>query len=125
MTLPTPAPTVFGIPNCDSVRKGRAWLAAQGIAHTFHDLRRQGLDPAELARWSAAVGWQRLLNRQGQTWRALDEASRSQSADEAGALALLASHPTLIKRPVIRWADGRITVGVDEAAWADHARRGR
>lgn len=108
---------VHGIPNCDSVRKARAWLAARGIEHRFHDFRKDGLAPAQLDRWIAAVGWDRVLNRKGTTWRRLDDAARAAVVDAASARAAMLAQPSLVKRPVIEWDDGRLTVGLDPAHW--------
>jgi Spx/MgsR family transcriptional regulator len=108
-----PLPVLHGIPNCDSVRKARAWFDTQGIAYTFHDLRRQGVPTGALSGWCQQQGWQTLLNRKGTSWRALDEACRTGVVDEASACALMASQPALIKRPVITWPDGQVSVGLD------------
>lgn len=116
-TSPRPT-TVFGIPNCDTVKKARAWLQAQGVDHSFHDFKKQGVPPEALDRWLASAGWEVLVNRKGTTWRGLDEALRAGVTDAASARALLLAHASVIKRPVVEWADGRITVGFDPAAWA-------
>ena len=110
--------TLYGIPNCDTVKKARTWLTDRGVAHTFHDFKRQGVPEAELDRWLAAVGWDKLVNRKGNTWRGLDDATRQTVVDGASARAVLLSHASVIKRPVVAWADGRITVGFDAADWA-------
>ena len=91
--------TVYGIKNCDTCRKALKWLSAEGIEHTFHDFRVDGLDPADVSRWAAAAGWEKLLNRRGTTWRNLPDADRD-GVDAAKAEALMAGNPTLIKRPV-------------------------
>lgn len=96
---------LYGIPNCDTVKKARAWLDAAGVAYEFHDYKREGADPARLARWAAAVGWERLLNRAGTTFRKLDETDK-QGLDEPRALALMAAQPSLIKRPVVEHPGG-------------------
>lgn len=108
--------TVYGIPNCDTVRKARAWLKERGIAAEFHDFKKAGLTADMLQRWSAELGWEALVNRRGTTWRRLDEASRASADHEAGALALMVAQPSLIKRPVVDW-HGRFTVGFDPASW--------
>jgi arsenate reductase (glutaredoxin) len=108
---------VHGIPNCDSVKKARAWLAARGIDHRFHDFRKDGLPDDRLDAWIAAAGWERVLNRKGTTWRRLDDAARAGVVDAATARAAMQAQPSLVKRPVIEWDDGRITVGFDPAAW--------
>lgn len=110
--------TVYGIPNCDTVRKARAWLTDQGIKHQFHDFKKQGVPPQALDRWLQAAGWELLVNRKGTTWLGLDESVRIGVVDAASARVLLLAHASVIKRPVVEWADGRTTVGFDPAAWA-------
>lgn len=109
--FPTPAITVFGIPNCDTVKKARLWLQNQGLAYQFHDLKKDGVPPEALNRWMQALGWEVLLNRKGTTWRKLEEALQASVCDAASAAALMRAHPSVIKRPVVQWPDGRITVG--------------
>ncbi|EHR70900.1 transcriptional regulator, Spx/MgsR family [Burkholderiales bacterium JOSHI_001] len=109
---------IYGIPNCDTVKKARAWLTEHGIEHRFHDFKRDGVPDAELARWLAALGWERLLNRAGTTWRRLDEATRSAVVDAPSARALMLAQPSVIKRPVVQWADGRLSVGFKAEDWA-------
>jgi arsenate reductase len=108
---------VHGIPNCDTVKKARVWLTAHGVAHRFHDVRRDGLPPERLARWAAAMTADALLNRKGSTWRGLADAERAAAATEAGLLALIARHPTLLRRPVVEWPEGS-TVGFEADAFA-------
>lgn len=108
---------VYGIPNCDTVKKARAWLAEQGIAHQFHDFKKQGVPEAALDRWLAAAGWEALTNRRGTTWRGLDDATRVAVLDTASARPLLLQHASAIKRPVVEWADGSVTVGFNAADW--------
>lgn len=104
--------TVYGIPNCDTVKKARAWLAEAGFDVTFHDLRKDGVPPAELDGWLQRFGWERLVNRAGTTWRRLDDATRAAVTDAASAKALLLEQPSLIKRPVVHWHEaGRWTLG--------------
>jgi arsenate reductase (glutaredoxin) len=110
--------TLYGIPNCDTVKRARAWLAAQGVAATFHDFKKQGLPEPELQRWLAATGWERLLNRRGTAWRALPATSQQAVVDAASAAAVMRAAPSTIKRPVVAWPDGGVTVGFDEADWA-------
>ena len=110
--------TVYGIPNCDTVKKARAWLNEHGQRHAFHDFKKQGVSSQQLAHCSQALGWQKLINRQGTTWRKMDEATQRGAQDEASAAALMGAHPSLIKRPVVDWGES-ITVGFDAAAWAD------
>jgi arsenate reductase len=103
--------TLYGIPNCDTVKKAQRWLDAHGVAYRFHDLRRDGLDDALLADWIGQVGWETLLNRRGTTWRRLPEAVRA-GMDGDSATRLMREQPAIIKRPVL--ARGRrIHVGFD------------
>jgi arsenate reductase len=108
---------VYGIPHCDSVKKARAWLKAQGLAHEFHDFKKTGVPADRLTAWAAAVGWPKLLNRQGTTWRKLDPSAQSAVVDILSAQALMHALPSLIKRPVVEWG-GQTTVGFDPIAWA-------
>jgi Spx/MgsR family transcriptional regulator len=114
----TPAPTLYGIPNCDTVKRARAWLAGQGAAVQFHDFKKAGLPEAALDAWIAAVGWERLLNRKGTTWRQLDEATRAAVVDATSARALMLAQTSVIKRPVVAWPDGNVTVGFDPAEFS-------
>jgi Spx/MgsR family transcriptional regulator len=109
--------TLYGIPNCDTVKRARAWLTAQGREHTFHDFKRQGVPADRLDAWLAAQGWERLVNRQGTTWRKLDDPVKQAVVDAATARALMLAHASVIKRPVVEWGAGAVTVGFDEAAW--------
>jgi arsenate reductase len=107
---------LYGIPNCETVKKARVWLDANRMAYTFHDYKKEGADPARLAKWADAVGWEPLLNRAGTTFRKLDEADRA-DVDAAKALALMAAHPSLIKRPVVEYRGG-LLVGFKPEQWA-------
>jgi arsenate reductase (glutaredoxin) len=113
---------VYGIPNCDTVKRARAWLAEHGVAHSFHDFKKQGLPEERLRAWLAAPGWQLLLNRRGTTWRQLDAAAQAAVVDAASAAMLMRAQPSLIKRPVVEWPDGSVSVGFDAEAWARPAR---
>ncbi|MEJ8826202.1 ArsC family reductase [Variovorax humicola] len=111
--------TLFGISNCDTVRRARTWLDAQDVPYVFHDFRKNGLPDAALDRWLQAPGWEALLNRRGTTWRQLDAVTRDSVVDAASARAVLAAHPTLIKRPVVEWQPASVvTVGFETAEWA-------
>ncbi len=111
-------PCMYGIPNCDTVKKARAWCQAQSRTMLFHDFKRSGVPADRLDAWVGQVGLERLLNRKGTTWRQLDDAVRNSAVDAAGAVAVMRSHPSVIKRPVVEWADGSITVGFDPDDWA-------
>jgi arsenate reductase (glutaredoxin) len=108
--------TLYGIPNCDTVKKARTWLTEHGVEHQFHDFKKQGVPEAVLDQWLAALGWEPLVNRKGTTWRKLDEATRAAVVDAASARALMLAQPSVIKRPVVQWTHG-VTVGFDAAAW--------
>ena len=107
--------TLYGIRNCDTVKKARKWLDAKGVDYTFHDYKVSGVDPARLRRWVSKVGWEKLLNRKGTTFRNLPDAAK-QTLDEAGALALMEAQPSMIKRPVIEAGDD-LLVGFDESLY--------
>lgn len=109
---------VYGIPNCDTVKRARAWLNEQGVMHSFHDFKKQGLPEDRLQAWLAAVGWERLLNRRGTSWRQLDAAAQAAVVDAASTAAAMRSQASLIKRPVVEWPDGHISVGFDADSWA-------
>jgi len=109
---------LYGIPNCDTVKRARDWLAEQGRACDFHDFKKAGVPADRIDAWLAAVGWETLLNRKGTMWRKLDESRRAAVVDSASARALMIAQPSVIKRPVVEWADGRITVGFDAGRWA-------
>lgn len=115
--------TLYGIPNCDTVKKARAWLAARGVPVTFHDFKKAGVPEAALPAWMKAVGWEKLVNRQGTTWRKLDEATQAAVVDAASAARLMCAQPSVIRRPVVAWTDGRITVGFSDDTFAAHAPR--
>ncbi len=108
---------VFGIENCDQVRKARAWLRAHGIAFRFHDFRKDGLDAQRLSGWLGRVPWDSLLNRRGLAWRKLDPQRRAAITDQASAAELMLADPTLVKRPVLQAGD-RIIVGFSEPLYA-------
>ncbi|MEI6761697.1 MAG: ArsC family reductase [Betaproteobacteria bacterium] len=109
--------TLYGIPNCDTVKKARTWLNDQGAAHAFVDFKKQGVDAAALSLWLTQLGWQALLNTRGTTWRRLDDAARAAVTDAASAQALMLAQPSVIKRPVVAWPDGRISAGFEPATW--------
>lgn len=109
--------TLYGIPNCDTVKKARAWLTARGIAHDFYDYKKAGIEVATLERWAGVADWEALLNRRGTTFRGLPEAEKA-DLDGARAIALMKTHPSLIRRPVVEGA-GPLLIGFDETIWAE------
>ncbi len=109
--------TVYGIPNCDSVKKARKLLDQRGVAYTFHDFKKSGVPDAELRRWVVRRGWETLLNRKGTTWRGLHDALKQSVHDAESAIAVMLSHPSTIKRPVVV-AGASLVIGVDADALA-------
>jgi arsenate reductase len=110
-------PTLYGIPNCDTVKKARAFLAERGVTHVFHDFKKQGVPVEALDRWLAELGWEALLNRRGTTWRQLDPARQAEVTDAASAKALMLERPSVIRRPVVVDGDA-LRVGFDAAEWS-------
>lgn len=111
--------TLYGIPNCDSVKKARTWLSEHAVPCQFHDFKKQGVPPALLDDWLQAVGWETLLNRKGTAWRKLDAATQAGVVDAASARALVLTQASLIKRPLVVWADGAVSVGFKPEAFAE------
>lgn len=107
---------LYGIPNCDTVKKARKWLDEAGIAHRFHDVRKDGLDAARIAGWVTALGWEALLNKSGTTFRKLSDPAKA-GLDTAKASALMLAEPAMIKRPVVEYPGG-VFVGFKESDWA-------
>ena len=101
--------TIYGIKNCDTMKKARGWLDSHGVACSFHDYKTEGVDRARLVRWAKQVGWETLLNRAGTTFRKLDDADKA-SLDETKAIALMLAQPSMIKRPVLELG-GKLLVG--------------
>lgn len=110
-------PTLYGIRNCDTVRRARAWLEAAGVDHDFHDYRKAGIDAPRLEGWARELGWERLLNRSGTTFRKLPETDR-QALDEARAITLMLAQPSMIRRPVLDLGERRV-VGFSGALYSE------
>ncbi|MDT0575748.1 ArsC family reductase [Croceicoccus sp. F390] len=106
---------VYGIPNCDTVRRARHWLEEHDLGYTFHDYKKHGVDEGRLRHWIAVHGWEALLNRRGTTFRKLLDAEKA-GLDAERALALMLAHPAMIKRPVMEHGDA-VIIGFDDAAW--------
>ena len=106
---------MYGIANCDTVKKARAWLDARGVSYAFHDYKKAGIEEARLRGWAAELGWERLLNRAGTTFRKLPDEDK-QDLTEDRAIALMLAQPSMIKRPVLDLGDRRL-VGFSKAAW--------
>lgn len=110
-------PIIYGIPNCDTVKKARVWLDKQGREYTFHDYKKEGADPERLAAWIAAAGLDTVVNRKGTTYRKLSDADKAAAADSHTAVALLVQQPSIIKRPIVEYPGG-ILVGFKEDEWS-------
>jgi Spx/MgsR family transcriptional regulator len=108
---------LFGIPNCDTVKKARVWLDAHDHPYTFHDYKKEAADPDRLAVWIAAAGLNVVVNRKGTTYRALSEADKALTSDSHTAVALLVQQPSIIKRPIVEYPGG-ILVGFREDEWS-------
>lgn len=119
MTSAAPV-TIYGIANCDTVKRARAWLQDQGMAASFHDFKKQGLPPTLLDHWLGRLGHERLVNRKGTTWRKLDDMARQAADSVEGARALMLAQPSVIKRPVVQWTDGGLTLGFDPTEFSRH-----
>ena len=107
--------TMFGIPNCDTVKKARVWLDARGAAYAFHDYKKAGADEVSLRRWIAALGWETVLNRAGTTFRKLPEADRAE-LNVGKAVALMLAQPSMIKRPILE-GEGVLLAGFKPDLW--------
>jgi arsenate reductase len=107
--------TLYGIPNCDTVKKARTWLGDHGVAYTFHDYKKAGADEASLRRWTSALGWETVLNRAGTTFRALPDADKA-DLDQDKAIALMLAQPSMIKRPIVE-GEGVLVAGFKPDAW--------
>lgn len=101
--------TIYGIKNCDTMKKARTWLDGKGVAYRFHDYKLEGIDAASLTRWVDALGWETVLNRAGTTFRNLPDADK-QDIDATKAIALMLAQPSMIKRPILD-RDGQLTAG--------------
>jgi len=102
--------TIFGIKNCDTMKKAQQWLDINGISYVFHDYKTEGVDRTHLDRWVRELGWETVLNRAGTTFRKLDEADK-QELDANKAVALMQAQPSMIKRPILDLGDGRLLAG--------------
>ncbi|MFW6021877.1 MAG: arsenate reductase [Guyparkeria sp.] len=109
--------TVYGIPNCDTVKKARAWLAGQGLEYRFHDFKRDGVPPERLDDWLARFGWETVINRRGMSWRRLPAEER-EAMDPVRAREAALANPSLIKRPVME-QDGNVLIGFNAVEWQE------
>ena len=107
--------TLYGIPNCDTVKKARAWLDANGVGYEFHDYKKAGITAAKLKAWCKALGWESVLNRAGTTFRKLPEDAKA-GLDQTKAVALMIEQPSMIKRPIVEHKGG-LLVGFKQPEW--------
>ncbi len=110
--------TIYGIKNCDTMKKARAWLDQRGIVYSFHDYKTAGIDRERLERWSKKVGWETLLNRAGTTFRKLPDKDKS-GIDAGKAAALMLAQPSMIKRPVVELDSGKLLVGFSPERYSE------
>ena len=108
--------TVYGIPNCDSVKKARVWLTDHGVDYVFHDFKKQGVPPEAVDLWLKHVNWDVLVNRKGTTWRKLEPALQASVVGNSSARALMLEYASVIKRPIVV-KDQSVVVGVNPEAW--------
>ena len=109
--------TLYGIPNCNTVKKAREWLDSHGVAYTFHDFKKQGIDADTLQQWLTQQPWDKLVNRAGLTWRGLDESVKSHVVDNTSAIALMQAKTSVIKRPVLVNDSKILALGFDETTY--------
>src|SRR5436309_145521 len=111
-------PTLYGIKNCDTMKKARAWLDQRGVAYDFHDYKLSGIDRGKLEGWTKKVGWETLLNKSGTTFRKLPDKDRD-GLTEKKAIALMLAQPSMIKRPVLELGGGKLVVGFKPELYAE------
>jgi arsenate reductase (glutaredoxin) len=108
---------LYGIPNCNTVKKARMWLDEHGVSYTFHDFKKQGVDAATLTNWLSQIPWEKLVNRAGMTWRKLSEETKSSVIDNASAMKLMMEKTSVIKRPILVKDDKIVCLGFDETIY--------
>jgi arsenate reductase len=113
--------TIYGIKNCDTMKKARAWLDKHGVAYSFHDYKSEGIAGEKLKQWSEQFGWETLLNRAGTTFRKLPDGEK-EGLNERKALALMLAQPSMIKRPVLDLGGGKLLVGFKPEQYAESLR---
>jgi arsenate reductase (glutaredoxin) len=127
LPMKQPQITLYGIPNCDTVKKARAWLTTHGLGHQFHDLKKEGVSAERLATWCSTAGLDKVLNRKGTTWRGLTPTQQESAGQLEHALALMKANTSLIKRPIIEWGsetEAQLTVGFSPETWMKHIQPG-
>lgn len=113
-----PMTMLYGIAHCDTVKKARSWLDGQSVPYRFHDFKREQVPADRLQVWMATLGLDKLLNRRGTTWRALDAQQQAAAQEPDGAMRLMLAQPSVIRRPVVEWPDGSVTAGFDPVEWS-------
>ncbi len=111
--------TLYGIPNCNTVKKARTWLDENGVAYTFHDFKKSGIDEITIQQWLTQYPWDKLINRAGLTWRGLDEATKSSITDNTTATALMQAKTSVIKRPILVNDNKIVGLGFDETLYRE------
>ena len=111
---------LYGIPNCNTVKKSRDWLDANNIAYEFHDFKKQGIDQSTINDWLTQYPWEKLINRAGMTWRGLDEATKSSIIDNASAILLMQNKTSVIKRPILVKDGSILCLGFDVNAYKEN-----
>mgnify|MGYP003598883167 FL=1 len=123
LAMKQPQITLYGIPNCDTVKKARVWLTTHGFEHKFHYFKKEGISSERLATWCVAAGLDKVLNRKGTTWRGLTLTEQESAGQLEHALALMQANTSLIKRPIVEWGNEtkqQVTVGFSSEAWMKH-----
>jgi Spx/MgsR family transcriptional regulator len=115
-------PVLYGISNCDTVKRARAWLEDRGVEHRFHDFKKAGVPGDRMDQWIATLGWEALLNRQGTTWRKLDDTTKASVTNAGAARTTMIEHSSLIRRPIVEWPSGDITIGFTHDSFKQHTR---
>ncbi|MCD0487984.1 arsenate reductase [Pedobacter sp. MC2016-14] len=109
---------LYGIPNCNTVKKAQTWLKEKGLQYEFHDFKKKGISEEKLREWCLAFGWEKVLNKNGTTWKKLSDEEKGSVADEGSAIAVLLKNTSAIKRPVLEQEGKAVLIGFDEAAYA-------
>ena len=112
--------TVYGIPNCDTIRRARTWLSDAGLEYTFHDYKKAGVPADHLPRWLSELGWEKVVNRSGTAWRKLDDETKAGVVDAVSAAAVVTANPSVIKRPIVEWNNGTLSVGFSAELFDQH-----
>jgi arsenate reductase len=109
---------IYGIPNCNTVKKSLDWLKLHKVEYTFHDFKKEGISEAKLKSWIKALGFETLVNKKGTTWRGLTPEEQVAASTEKGAITMMKEKTSIIKRPVVEWMNGKFTAGFDEAKFS-------